>query len=287
MRWLLVLVAACAPFRSPAESPDNGALIADYRFLSFDGGAMHVVLIQNDEVAEWVTNEYRVPVTIDVARATANLAPVVPLPPTIMIPPGKNVLIGLWRVDDSNLRWREDSRFAARLGAPGAQPAPYAYGLPFPAGETHTLIQGFDGAFSHQGDSEYAIDFEMPEGTIVRAARDGVVVASNDGATGHGTTPEWKDMARANWVFVQHDDGTLGAYWHLAPGGVTAAIGQRVLRGDPIARSGFTGYAAVPHLHFEVMSAMSGAHARSFPFRLHVENADEAPVAGKAYSAFE
>jgi murein DD-endopeptidase MepM/ murein hydrolase activator NlpD len=50
----------------------------------------------------------------------------------------------------------------------------YPYDLPFPKGKTFLLFQGYNGNFSHQ--NEKAIDFTMPIGTDICAAREGTVV---------------------------------------------------------------------------------------------------------------
>jgi murein DD-endopeptidase MepM/ murein hydrolase activator NlpD len=179
--------------------------------------------------------------------------------------------------------------FHARFGDPNARPTPYAYRLPYRHGKTFAVLQGPHGAFSHRGSNEYAVDFDCPVATRVLAARDGIVVATNAGATGHGTTPAWFDLHRTNFVYVLHDDGTLGEYMHLAPSGVMVQPGTRVARGDEIALSGNTGFSSTPHLHFQVMTAADdGIAARSFPFRLATgPGRVEDPIQGHAYPSWE
>jgi murein DD-endopeptidase MepM/ murein hydrolase activator NlpD len=123
----------------------------------------------------------------------------------------------------------------------------------------------------------------------VLAARDGIVVATNAGATGHGTTPQYLELARVNFVLVLHDDGTLGEYMHLAPSGVVVQPGQRVKRGDEIALSGNTGFSTTPHLHFQVMTAADdGVAARSFPFKFATApDSAEDPIQSRAYPSWE
>jgi murein DD-endopeptidase MepM/ murein hydrolase activator NlpD len=123
----------------------------------------------------------------------------------------------------------------------------------------------------------------------VLAARPGMVVAANAAAQGAGTTPEFLDYRRTNFVLILHDDGTLGEYQHLSPSGIEVAPGHHVARGQPIALSGNTGFSSTPHLHFQVMTAGDdGVSARSFPFRLAVApNRVEEPTQGRRYSAWE
>ena len=161
--------------------------------------------------------------------------------------------------------------------------------MPYPTGSTFAVLQGFHGAFSHRGSNEFAIDFDCPVATPVVAARPGMVVATNAAAQGSGTTPDFLEYTRTNFVLVLHDDGTLGEYMHLAPSGVEVHPGQRVQRGEELALSGNTGFSSTPHLHFQVMTAgEDGRSARSFPFRIAVapDRAEE-PVQGRSYRAWE
>ncbi|HEU4728098.1 MAG TPA: M23 family metallopeptidase, partial [Kofleriaceae bacterium] len=125
--------------------------------------------------------------------------------------------------------------------------------------------------------------------TPVVATRPGVVVAINASAQGSGTTPEFLEDRRANFVIVRHDDGTLGEYMHLSPSGVEVHPGQRVRRGQEIALSGNTGFSTTPHLHFQVMTASAdGLSKRSFPFELAVRPRQASPpVQGQRYAAWE
>ena len=170
-----------------------------------------------------------------------------------------------------------------------AEASSYAYALPYPVGSTFSVLQGFGGSFSHTGSNEYAVDFNCPVATPVVAARPGRVVAINASAQGSGTTSEYLDDRRANFVLVLHDDGTLGEYMHLSPSGVEVHPGQKVERGQRLALSGNTGFSSTPHLHFQVMTAgEDGRSARSFPFRIAVgPNRVEEPVQGRSYRAWE
>jgi murein DD-endopeptidase MepM/ murein hydrolase activator NlpD len=163
------------------------------------------------------------------------------------------------------------------------------YALPFRRGRTFGVLQGFHGAFSHRGSNEYAVDFNCPVATRVVAARPGTVVAINASAQGSGTTPEFLDDRRANFVVILHDDGTLGEYMHLAPSGVQVKPGQRVARRQELGLSGNTGFSSTPHLHFQVMTAGDdGISKQSFPFELAVRpHRSSPPAQGQRYAAWE
>ncbi|MEP7372682.1 MAG: hypothetical protein ABI675_04785 [Chitinophagaceae bacterium] len=86
----------------------------------------------------------------------------------------------------------------------------YIYDLPFEKGTKHRIVQGYGGLFSHKNIA--ALDFSMPEGTPVCAARDGVVYEFKDDSDEGGPFPGYGK--KANFIIVKHDDGSFGCYWH-------------------------------------------------------------------------
>ena len=60
-----------------------------------------------------------------------------------------------------------------------------------------------------------------------------------------------KDL-QENYVFIKHDDGTIGRYFHLTENGALVEEGATVEQGQVIARSGNSGQSGEPHLHFDV-----------------------------------
>jgi murein DD-endopeptidase MepM/ murein hydrolase activator NlpD len=141
------------------------------------------------------------------------------------------------------------------------------YRLPWPAGERHRVIQGAEGTLSHRGPLANAVDWALPAGTRVLAARDGTVVAVRDGAEAGGPDPALQ--GRENFVWLRHTDGTVGQYLHLLAGSVVVAPGETVAAGREIGRSGASGFSTEPHLHFHVSSPTpEGPDAfESFPLR--------------------
>jgi murein DD-endopeptidase MepM/ murein hydrolase activator NlpD len=264
----------------------------------FDGGRLHFELRRmGDAVIQTVRNDYTVAVTLGWAmRDLDNLMPLGTSEGAITLPgsfelggAGPTVVLAQFSITDPSARYYRYLDFRARFGDPSARPAPYRYALPFGVGQEHRVIQGFHGAFSHTGSNEFAVDFACPEGTPVLATREGLVVATHDSAVENGTTPDYLDYQRTNFVVVLHDDGTLGEYMHLATGGVRVRAGQRIARAQYIALSGNTGYSTTPHLHFQVMTAgPDGREARSFPFEFEVApGRAERPAEGRVYRAYE
>lgn len=145
----------------------------------------------------------------------------------------------------------------------------HIYSLPYEPGESYRVLQGYNSRFSHKGLEQFAIDFDMPEGTPVYAARGGVVarvVESN-------TRGCWeKGCGRyANYIVILHGDGTTGEYYHLAKNGALVDVGDAVRQGDEIGRSGNTGHTTMPHLHFAVYRATEWGNTQSIPVRFESE----------------
>lgn len=124
----------------------------------------------------------------------------------------------------------------------------YVYSLPYRPGESYRMIQGYFSSFSHR--ERAALDFKMKRGTVICAARGGVVIrVKEDGERGG-----WNRKYRpdGNNIVIEHEDGSRAGYWHLQKDGALVNVGDTVVQGQEIALSGKTGYAALPHLHFMV-----------------------------------
>ncbi|MEP5180530.1 MAG: peptidoglycan DD-metalloendopeptidase family protein [Rhizobiaceae bacterium] len=83
------------------------------------------------------------------------------------------------------------------------------------------------------------IDISMPVGTPVKASQSGTVIYAGS---------ELEDFG--NLILVSHSGGWVSAYAHSSANLV--ARGEKVKRGQTIAKSGRTGNANVPKLHFEL-----------------------------------
>ena len=121
-----------------------------------------------------------------------------------------------------------------------------AYVLPYPVGQSYEVNQGNCSGFGHSDFWLFGYDFIMPIGTIVTAARAGVIQHAQDGAVDG-------DPNQTNLVTVEHDDGTVALYSHLTLNGVQVTIAQPLMQGDVVGLSGNTGNTGgLPHLHFSV-----------------------------------
>ena len=141
----------------------------------------------------------------------------------------------------------------------------YLYSLPYADGRSYRVLQGYGSRFSHKGLEEFAVDFDMPEGTPVHAARGGVVARAIES----NTRGCWEDGCGryANYVVILHEDGTTGEYYHLKKDGALVEVGEKVVRGQLIGLSGNTGHTTMPHLHFAVYRATVWGNTQSIPVR--------------------
>jgi murein DD-endopeptidase MepM/ murein hydrolase activator NlpD len=96
------------------------------------------------------------------------------------------------------------------------------------------VISGFGGSGSNEG-----INIAVPEGTPVKAAEAGTVAYAGSEVKGYG-----------NLVLIRHENGFVSAYAHN--GEIEVKRGQKVTRGQVVAKSGQTGNVTSPQLHFEI-----------------------------------
>jgi hypothetical protein len=192
-----------------------------------------------------------------------NLMPEESLPHTRTLMPGEKVDALHLNVSDETRPGRWHYTYQWTSGAAGSVPEMnYQYRLPYAPGSAFTVIQSFSGKFSHSGDDEYCVDWAMPEGTAIFAARAGRVMnvrSDQDGAGGR----EFFD--KANYVRILHSDGTVGVYLHLRKDGVIVEEGDAVEEGSLIGYSGNTGFSSQPHLHFGVYRVIDGKRQESLP----------------------
>ena len=142
-------------------------------------------------------------------------------------------------------------------------------------------MQSNDGSDTHTKDLRFAFDFALPVGTPLLAAADGVVVAAVGSFTS-GNRNDKEMRARANFIALRHGPRLYSRYYHLCERGVDVAVGERVHAGQPIGRSGNTGFSGSPHLHWDVVDLMPQETATlalvATPCSQHEEAAAMEPV---------
>ncbi len=216
-------------------------------------------------------NDEPVPATIVLTfESPGNLRPGGGQPIERVVPAeSSETLVRLSRiVENPSIRARVT--VAIDLGSSTTEPdVDHLYAVPFGGDAPRELIQGFEGAASHLGSMSYSLDFAMPEGTPVLAARAGIVLYLQDGFTEGGADRDL--LEQANLVVVAHSDETMASYGHLAPG-IPVSVGDVVDAGDVLGSSGATGLATEPHLHFHVGLRMLGTPGRTIPIKLRTRD---------------
>lgn len=237
-RVLLSLLAGCAALGAAAPA---ACALTDYPFrvlVRTEGGEKRLI----------AHNAGPSPVTVRVAAGDDSRASGMPWPRTVVVKPRARIALGALKASGpATLTY---SYYLGRIDA--AIDPQVCYRLPYPDGLAFRVTQAYGGRLTSHDDAEnrHAVDFDMPEGTPVVAARGGVVIDVTLTYRAGGLDRAF--LRRANKITIVHDDGTIAEYAHLAHRAPLVQTGQRVLRGTRIAASGNTGYSSAPHLHFGV-----------------------------------
>lgn len=130
----------------------------------------------------------------------------------------------LGKSDQKNLTYSGNGKFILPLASYTRISDPYGYREKHPITGTRKFHAG--------------IDYAAPAGTAIYAAEDGVVLTSG-WINGYGYT-----------ITINHGSGYVTLYAHCST--LIAKAGQKVTKGQTIARVGSTGNSTGNHLHFEV-----------------------------------
>ena len=196
----------------------------------------------------------------------------------------RQVLLHVTRATDHKPQFTYAWRSA--VGSPDAVHRPTRpYRVPFGVGSTYLITQTFPDHMTHlDAESAYAVDFALPDGTPVYAAREGVVINARHDAFRGAADAALLDQA--NKVQILHDDGTIALYAHLHWDSIRVHIGERVVRGQYIADSGSTGFSSGPHLHFAVVRN-AGVTNESVPVQFEgLGGAAVTPVTNRAMRGY-
>jgi hypothetical protein len=127
-------------------------------------------------------------------------------------------------------------------------------------------------------------------GKTVLAVANGRVVTARDGLPdnipGHGESfhpavPITLETVAGNTITLDLGGGQFAYYMHLQPGSLRVKVGDRVRRGQVVARIGASGDAREPHLHFEVTTSSKLLAGEGVPYlidRYRCKSAKEGPM---------
>ena len=130
-----------------------------------------------------------------------------------------------------------------------------------------------DGA-SYSGDSRN-VNAYYCYGEPVYAVADGRVIGAKDGLPdnipGHGdafhpAVPITFETIAGNSIIIELDNSHFAYYLHLQPGSLLVKPGDRVKKGQLLARIGASGDAREPHLHFEVTTSSTFLFGEGVPY---------------------
>jgi hypothetical protein len=119
------------------------------------------------------------------------------------------------------------------------------------------------------------VDSYFAYGEKVVSVADGIVVRASDGAPdnipkttdGFKTAlPDKPENSSGNVIVIKLGDGQFAEYLHLQPGSVGVKVGDRVKKGQFIAKVGNSGDSRRPHLHFQLTTNPSVMGSEGLPF---------------------
>lgn len=110
---------------------------------------------------------------------------------------------------------------------------------------------------NHTGTDIRVMDLKAQQaGVVVLAAAPGKVLRLRDGVPDQilwdMATPHDDKIGCGNAVVLDHGEGWITAYCHMARGSVRVKVGQTVAAGEPLGKVGLSGDTQFPHLHIEV-----------------------------------
>ena len=158
-------------------------------------------------------------------------------------------------VEDDDINDCTDSELGVNCqGADYIQNSDSPYVLPWEIGKTFVMGQVNCSDYSHNGSySQFAYDIPMSIGTNLVAVQSGKVV---------GLGEDFEDIQdgvidislrdKANYISIEHPDGTRASYVHLTINGALKSVDDKVIQGEVIALSGNSGWSSEPHLHFQL-----------------------------------
>lgn len=133
-----------------------------------------------------------------------------------------------------------------------------AKGLPVP-----TTISSYFGKrkdpYSGKESNHSGVDIAANDGSVgtinIISAKEGTVIYPAKGDPTNCQSSTLEDSCGGgygNYVMIEHSDGKITLYAHMAEGSITVTAGNPVMQGQVIGKMGSSGRSTGSHLHFEV-----------------------------------
>lgn len=132
-------------------------------------------------------------------------------------------------------------------------------------------LQIGEGGLSYKGDQSRNESYYCYDADVLAVA-DGRVVVVKDGIpnnvprAGTRSVVMTPDTAMGNYLVIDIGYGRYACYAHLIPGSIMVRQGDRVTRGQVVAKLGNTGNSTEPHLHFQVIDGPSFLASNGVPY---------------------
>jgi murein DD-endopeptidase MepM/ murein hydrolase activator NlpD len=218
----------------------------------------------NNKLVAYLHNNSHHHVTLNYNARIKGLTALCPLPTIKSFKPKSKSKVCEFIIRKSNFEYKRRYRWI--LGTQHASHDDnYLYRLPYEINTKEQVTQGFNGLFSHKGNSLYAIDFGMKDGTKIYASREGLVVKTKYNSKLGGNDKKFLD--KANQIIIKHSDDTYAVYNHLKFNSVFVREGQYIKRGQLLGLSGATGYNNGPHLHLIIYKTIDTRNRASIPIK--------------------
>lgn len=124
----------------------------------------------------------------------------------------------------------------------------------------HTTVAWGPNTKTHPNQNAY--DFDVPEGTPIRAMEEGIVIRILSHYDKAHSNP---DLDKGNQIEILHADGTVADYHHLKKDSHKVSLCQKVKALEVIGETGNTGYSQGPHLHVEIFRPVNGKKYETIP----------------------
>ena len=117
----------------------------------------------------------------------------------------------------------------------------------------NTIFLAISDPHAHYNHWKHAVDFSIDFNVPILAPLDGDIWNVKDDSNEGGDDDKYIEWKYQNLITIKHANNEFSQYVHLAHKSSLVKIGDKVKRGDPIAKGiGMVGCTTAPHLHMMV-----------------------------------